>query len=787
MPEIIVSNPLDFGNTGGPSTKAVHYYHFGGVACTAAGDIWCTYSFWDEAHQTLHRIDPTTGNVVFSSGQLISGHGPCALAVEPDGSWAYITTHSDDRGVSWRASIWRINLSTNQKVNFTTAGERIAVYEYGQLPSPPRELSHRQPLRGIVVRGGSIWVTDLFAGRVVEYDKVSGVFKSEQSGFPGAIGLGFQADGTLVVKNEPMSITGNRLVTASSLMAAYGKPWQPGDGAANAIREIVGVVAMPDGSTVFTDKLGVGGRIQKVDASYAPKWQQFGIEFTGSCMFHPDDPGKYISTSRNFYSIGSSWAFEGHGRTESFSVPQYFGHYDQGQLGPPQIAKIGTQYYFYFFSGNSACIYRIEGTRLSPAAMLCAQQPNPNGSNVKTRTLWSWVQGGEPITLTTPTSPADWDFFPEALSADSAGNIYAVSGQKRNIPGSPGNQAGFGVYRIMPQGTSYKWETMIQVCNEAKCAAALGHTGGLQIMQAGRADGDIYALCYVNAAGWMTRNEWIEANALVAFDPVTFATKWGVRLPQLGVGMAPIPGGGFLTGHNYPNGTMMMFGADGKLVKTFAPDPRYTGMVSGRHDARGCMAAGRDPRDGAVKLTVADNFNQRIFLYSIQDREQVMPVMPDTIKFIPRPGWLGRMVGGKFQGANVKDGPYTDLYTIATVGATNEASVDLGDYQFLRYLSPAGGWGNVAEIEFIKDGVKLTGTPYGSPGSYANSGNTFEKALDGNAATYFDAPTANGNFVGLELAAQPPPPEESGVPAEIEEALADIEDASERIRAYFEV
>ena len=47
--------------------------------------------------------------------------------------------------------------------------------------------------------------------------------------------------------------------------------------------------------------------------------------------------------------------------------------------------------------------------------------------------------------------------------------------------------------------------------------------------------------------------------------------------------------------------------------------------------------------------------------------------------------------------------------------------------------------------------VKLTGTAIGTAGSYGNSGNTIAKALDGNLSTYFDGPSANGDWVGLDL------------------------------------
>ena len=40
-------------------------------------------------------------------------------------------------------------------------------------------------------------------------------------------------------------------------------------------------------------------------------------------------------------------------------------------------------------------------------------------------------------------------------------------------------------------------------------------------------------------------------------------------------------------------------------------------------------------------------------------------------------------------------------------------------------------------------GSKLSGTVIGTTGSWNNSGNTRDKAFDGNTATYFDAPTDN--------------------------------------------
>lgn len=74
----------------------------------------------------------------------------------------------------------------------------------------------------------------------------------------------------------------------------------------------------------------------------------------------------------------------------------------------------------------------------------------------------------------------------------------------------------------------------------------------------------------------------------------------------------------------------------------------------------------------------------------------------DSIKFYPRSGFEYRMNGGKFQVSN--DGVnYTTLYTISTNPPLAWSAVAVtGDYQYVRYLSPNGGFCNVAEIEIIK-------------------------------------------------------------------------------------
>jgi hypothetical protein len=74
----------------------------------------------------------------------------------------------------------------------------------------------------------------------------------------------------------------------------------------------------------------------------------------------------------------------------------------------------------------------------------------------------------------------------------------------------------------------------------------------------------------------------------------------------------------------------------------------------------------------------------------------------------------------------------------------------LGSYRYVRYRGPNGSYGNVAEIEFYRAESRLSGTGFGSSGSWNNAGNTFTKALDGDTRSFFDGPVPNGNYVGLD-------------------------------------
>jgi hypothetical protein len=127
------------------------------------------------------------------------------------------------------------------------------------------------------------------------------------------------------------------------------------------------------------------------------------------------------------------------------------------------------------------------------------------------------------------------------------------------------------------------------------------------------------------------------------------------------------------------------------------------------------------------------------------------------VRFHPRSGQQARMLNGKIQGSNTSStSGFVDLATITTTPGAAWTTMDIGStrYRYLRYMSPAApavSFCNIAELEFYNGTTRITGTGFGTAGSYNSNGNTFVKALDGLTTTHFDAPTASGGYVGLDI------------------------------------
>jgi hypothetical protein len=135
-----------------------------------------------------------------------------------------------------------------------------------------------------------------------------------------------------------------------------------------------------------------------------------------------------------------------------------------------------------------------------------------------------------------------------------------------------------------------------------------------------------------------------------------------------------------------------------------------------------------------------------------------------SIAYAPRAGFASRMVGGFFQASDSPDfSNPVDLFTINSTPASGQFTTYLftsddsaGLFaRYIRYVAPDNSYGNVAEIEILPPGAnpttKLTGTAIGTAGSYESQGNTIANVFDVNLSTFFDAPSASGDWVGLDL------------------------------------
>jgi Chitobiase/beta-hexosaminidase C-terminal domain/Divergent InlB B-repeat domain/FlgD Ig-like domain len=234
------TNLSAIGNTGLPRNTAGHVPFFlEGVALDSAGNVY-TVNGWDEPHFDVIKWSSTDGQAIMNTGHCISEALLKAIAIEPDGSYAYVTGASDsgDRTKAF-FGIYRITMATGlstseRTVNFTQQGRCIKVYD-GSNPGYPnsgppnypvwataadKEVM-KEPLISISVLGGSIYVTDAVGGRILRYDKISGNHQQTIGGLPVACGLAIAPDGKIWVGHEHTKVSvynaaGTRLATPIS-------------------------------------------------------------------------------------------------------------------------------------------------------------------------------------------------------------------------------------------------------------------------------------------------------------------------------------------------------------------------------------------------------------------------------------------------------------------------------------------------------------------------------------------------------------------------------------------
>lgn len=134
-----------------------------------------------------------------------------------------------------------------------------------------------------------------------------------------------------------------------------------------------------------------------------------------------------------------------------------------------------------------------------------------------------------------------------------------------------------------------------------------------------------------------------------------------------------------------------------------------------------------------------------------------LPVVDRARLFAPS-GLAETLVGGKIVGSNESaTNGFVDLGVIEAAPADGqwlELSLANGTaYRYVKYYGPGGSYGALAELELYAGDVRLEGQAFGSAGSREDAGTVFANALDADPATWFEGPSPNDNYVGLDLGA----------------------------------
>ena len=127
---------------------------------------------------------------------------------------------------------------------------------------------------------------------------------------------------------------------------------------------------------------------------------------------------------------------------------------------------------------------------------------------------------------------------------------------------------------------------------------------------------------------------------------------------------------------------------------------------------------------GATKKCVFDGSLQNYFdaptsvAWAGLDLGEGVKAVITQIKYCPREAMPSRMVGGKFQGSNTADfsSEVTTLFTITSAPSvevfTSQNISSANSFRYLRYLCPSGGYGNVAEVQFLGNVSGLNAAPF---------------------------------------------------------------------------
>lgn len=457
-----------------------------------------------------------------------------------------------------------------------------------------------------------------------------------------------------------------------SLSQTFGSLLQPGDRAFNKLSNIRGIAADSAGNLIVSDRSGDGTRLQKLNANLDQQlWQKWSLEFACSGSFSSQDTNLFITSSQHAYSLDRSTGAATYlGNARSETEGQYFGNFARGEGGPANAVRLYNNDFFYIPTVHGGvAVYKVipstdpstKGPTLKLISGVSAGLPQPDGTAPVNweKYLWTWNDShGRAITEADTDKYAyptgSWAWVNKGISVDNLGQLLMCSAARGFSPNPSEHSA---LWVLKPTNVSgnpaYYWDDShtFRILSAAAGRAAIGVStdpnaapGLLEWRLAGRAsDGMVYALGSTNKPGVPNDGGLnVGGTVLMGFqesNPGTLQAftdpTWKMFLSQVASGLTPIEGnpGGVFVGGDVVFGKIHHYAKDGLLVGTFGPGANLCGTYgivggndwpTGAFDAFQCLSCDRGA-DGVLDVFAADNLNQRIIWYRVNDTQLSYP------------------------------------------------------------------------------------------------------------------------------------------------------------------
>lgn len=647
----------------------------------ATGDIY-TANNWEEAGQDFRKTDANGVHMTDARFGVRNGKPngwPIAVALEGDVLYCSVFASGDivpglTKKVAGGAVIRKFNALDGNALAFPTETGYIRV----KMPDPndPKPFNH-QSLHSITICGNVIVAADRQTGIVYKFDKTTGgplgqfTVKDPICAIadgPGGLWIAYDGnqliatdlDGKVLARPQypPAQIACIRLATPNQLwvadqaagqiqvytiepnkkltpLKAYGHKAKPGEFEPLAIGKIQSFDIEPDGGFVLAQTYGHGTVVTRFTADGNVVWQQVGLEFCTNGTYDPKQPDLFISSMTNAYRLlddaNGTWRFEG---------CLYQGPIRTGQsTGTPRIVTLGQHRYYYALSGDGVRVFRFEGTRLVPSALVGMTQrgwdPAVLGElpDKEKPTHYTWhdasgdgaVQPDEIVRLV----DANKQFATYSCEVDRQGNLI-IPNRRNNViyelPLARMDDHANPVYDwadlrpvLPPDATLRSLQPM------KACPLPDGGMYVLQVAEPGFYPPSDKDTGYGKPAGVCWMGGWVFSK----YD------RQGVRLftvplPEHCTAIDWVPGpdgntdGGIIAGA-YHGKELYHYSPDGLLLGVLSPK-----FMTGWLDHNGAVSICRNPTDGLADVFVEESFQNRISWYRMDDRQANTLRLPVT-------------------------------------------------------------------------------------------------------------------------------------------------------------